>query len=146
MKLYDKACKNLSAINQTLIKEDNDTIPFLLCHDLKSCMRDFLSCYIMIKNEMVKPVDSIQQLFAQGAKLDDRLKKFDTRWINCREADLNVSSGIFCTSPQNVHICAVIINGIKKIVDEELRKQNQPVNVSWDEEFLFNKKETVKAD
>lgn len=144
--LYNKACKDLSAINQMLMKEDNDTIPFLLCHDIKSCMRDFLNFYIMIKKGKVKPIESIQKLFEEGGKLDERLKKFDTRWISCREANLEVSSGIFCTSPQNIYICAVIINGIKKLVDEELKKQNQPVIVNWDEEFLFRKNETVKAD
>ena len=143
--LYKKACDELSSINQALMKEDNITIPFLICNEIKDCMFDFLQCYIMIKKGDIKKGDTLNDLFQQGAELDQRLKKFDVRWISCRDSNLKNETGIYCDSNHHMHMCAIITNGIKKLVDEELEKLNEKMIVNPEETFLFSKKEVIKT-
>jgi hypothetical protein len=144
-RLYNKACKELSTINRALMQEDNITIPFLICNEIKDCMNDFLQCYLMIKKEKVRKADTLNDLFQQGAELDPRLKKFDMRWISCRDSNLKTEAGIFCDSNHHMHMCAVITNGIKKIVDEELEKLNEKIIKNPEEKILFNNNALVKS-
>ena len=144
-RLYNKACKELSSINRALMKEDNITIPFLICNEIKDCMHDFLHCYIMIKTGKTKKANTLNELFLQSAELDPRLKKFDVRWISCRDSNLKTEGGIFCDSNHHMHMCAVITNGIKKIVDEELEKLNEKILITAEEKILFKNSTMVKS-
>lgn len=100
-------------------------------------MSHFLQCYILMKKGKLSRSKSIGDLFYECAELDNRLKKFDVRWIDCKDFNLNTKSDVFCISTQRIQVCAIITNGFKKLVDQEMEKMNYPVNQSWDEILLF---------
>ena|SRR3990170_7309817 len=122
--LYQQASDKLSLINQTWQKAENDTASFMICHSVKECMNDMLNCYLLMKKGKPASSKNLGDLVTQCAALDERFKQIDLRWLNCKEHDLETAGDVFCTSIQRIQICTWIANGIKKVVDDEMKILN----------------------
>ncbi len=124
--LYQKANEQLSLINHAWQNPGIDNLSLLFCQGVKECMYNFLRCFLMIKKSKIKSTDNLGDLVNQCAAIDDRFKQIDLRWIVCKEHHFKTEADIFCTSTQQVQICTWIANGIKKLVDDEIKKTGVP--------------------
>ena len=125
--LYEKANEELSLINHAWQNPGIDNLSFLFCQSVKECMYNFLSCFLLMKKGKTKITDNLGDLVNQCAEIDDRFKQIDLRWIVCKGHHFKTEADIFCTSSQQVQICTWIANGIKKLVDDEIKKTSVPV-------------------
>ena len=117
--LYQKACEELSLINQTWQKRNNDSVSFLVCQSIKECICNFLQSYLLMKKGKLSRSKSIAGLVNQCAEINEQFKKIDLRWISCKDCNFNTEADVFCTSTQRVQICTLIANGIKKLIDDK---------------------------
>lgn len=120
--LYKKASNELQLINQSWEHMPDGSMSFLLCHDLKECLLNLMQCFIQLKKGKPSKSKDIAHLVSECAKIDKRFNKIDLRWFSCKEHEQSVKSDVFCYSADRVKACTWIANGIKRILDAELKK------------------------
>ncbi len=127
MKLYQKASDELLMINQTLKNSELDHMSFLVCQSVKECMTDFLNCFLLIKKGERSHSKNLNDLVVECSAIDEQFKQLDLRWLSCGNHDFKKAGNVFCSSAQHTQVCIWIANGIKKVLDDEIKKQSSPL-------------------
>ena len=123
-----QAFTELQNAESELNRPHEDVVSLSVCFGARQSLISMLRLFLNVSNSVKNTDSSINDLFNQCVKLDDRFSKIDLSAIRCNEIDHEACEGKYCLEVNKVGECVAAAKQVKLLLLEKLMINESELN------------------